>query len=68
MIPSPEVENAVFGVVLVSEVAEPLVAFLAVVVTFVSEVSEPVLFVASESVPDVAEPQASGDIAVALLA
>ena len=67
MIPSPEVENAVFGVVLVSEVAEPLVAFLAVVVTFVSEVSEPVLFVASESVPDVAEPQASGDIAVAIV-
>jgi len=67
VIPCPEVERAVFGVALVSEVSEPVAAFLAVVVIFVSEVSEPVLFVASESVPDVAEPQASDDIAVAIV-
>jgi hypothetical protein len=48
-----EVENAVVGVAAVSEVAEPVVVFVAVV------------FVALVSVADVAEPQASVDIAVA---
>ena len=69
----PEVENAVVGVAAVSGVAEPVVDVVAVVVVepevvFVVdlEVSEPeVVFVAVVSVADVAEPQASVDIAVA---
>jgi hypothetical protein len=69
----PEVENAVVGVAVVSEVAEPVVDVVAAVVVepevvFVAdlEVSEPAaVFVALVSVADVAEPQASVDIAVA---
>jgi len=49
----PEVENAVVGVAAVSEVSEPGFGFVAVV------------FVALVSVADVAEPQASVDIALA---
>ena len=82
MIPSgvadPEVDNAVVGVAVVSEVAEPGVDAVAVVVVepdvvFVVDldVAEPgiffvaVFFAALVSVADVAEPQASVDIALA---
>ncbi len=72
MVAEPEVFALVFAVAELSPevvvlVAEPEVVFVAVVVVE-PEVSEPgVVFVAVVSVADVAEPQASVDIAVAFV-
>jgi hypothetical protein len=61
----PEIENAVVGVAAVSEVAEPLVAFVAVVVAEVVFAFD--LEVSELGVVFVSEPQASVDIAVAFV-
>jgi hypothetical protein len=62
----PKVENAFVGVAAVSEVSELGVAVFAFVFVVEFEVSEPgVVFVALVSIADVAEPQASVDIALA---
>ena len=73
----PEVENAVVGVAAPHEVAEPVVDVVAVVVAWVVfaavvfffvvdlEVSEPGVVFVALPVADVAEPQASVDIAPA---